>query len=143
MFPAPSLLPHTSYATVSFQNAALQFAPIPTLLALRPRRHSTPVPEQHAICLAFNYLATSFLPIPLAMNKSVVIMASEMSLPVALAILTQLPPDVGTHGLITIPMIFADLTQVANEGACEGLGARNAKTLAANPMHLASALTCD
>jgi len=73
----------------------------------------------HAIFLAFNYLvATHALKLRLDLKKSVVVMCSQKTLPMAMTIVALFPdclPDscpVGEKGLISIPCILSHLVQI-------------------------------
>lgn len=67
----------------------------------------------HAVYLAFNYVvARHVLRLPLALRKSVVIMCSQKTLPMAMTILSYFPASLGEPGLIAIPCILSHLTQI-------------------------------
>jgi len=67
----------------------------------------------HVIYLVFNFVvAKHVLRLPIAMSKSVVIMCSQKTLPMAMTIVSFLPPEVGEQGLISIPCILSHLVQV-------------------------------
>jgi len=67
----------------------------------------------HAIYLAFNFaFATYVLRCPLDIKKSIVIMGSQKTLPMAMTVLSFFPPSLGEGGLIAIPCILSHLVQI-------------------------------
>lgn len=66
----------------------------------------------HALYLGFNLLGCRLLRLPDAQLRSVVIMASQKTLPMAMAVLAALPPELGEPGLIAIPCIVSHLSQI-------------------------------
>ena len=67
----------------------------------------------HLIYLAFNYLVAHYaLRLPLPLEKSVVIMGSQKTLPMALTILSFFPPELGSAGLIALPPILSHIVQI-------------------------------
>jgi len=67
----------------------------------------------HAIYLAFNFsVAHYLLKLPLPLKKSVVVMCSQKTLPMAMTIVAFLPEEVGEPGLVSIPCIVSHLVQI-------------------------------
>ena len=67
----------------------------------------------HVFYLALNYGLTIPLKLPLKDFKAVLIMSSQKTLPIAIAVISFLPPDkFGRHGLLTIPCIIGHLAQL-------------------------------
>jgi len=66
----------------------------------------------HAIYLVFNFSAATVLRFPLDIKKSVVIMGSQKTLPMAMTVLSFFPDSLGQAGLIAIPCITSHLTQI-------------------------------
>ena len=67
----------------------------------------------HLIYLALNYaVARHLLRLPLEMRKSVVIMCSQKTLPMAMTVLSFFPDSLGEPGLIAIPCIVSHLVQL-------------------------------
>lgn len=67
----------------------------------------------HFIYLALNYTAALYvLRLPLEMRKSVVIMCSQKTLPMAMTLLSFFPETLGEPGLIAIPCILSHLVQL-------------------------------
>ena len=67
----------------------------------------------HGLYLLFNYAcATWLLRCPLDVRKSVVIMASQKTLPMAMTVLAFFPSSLGEAGLIAIPCILSHLCQI-------------------------------
>ena len=63
----------------------------------------------HIAYLLFNVACTRALQMEPEIQKSIVIMSSQKTLPFALTVLALLPSDVSTEGIITIPMLVAYL----------------------------------
>lgn len=67
-------------------------------------------------CLLLVVLFTATLPFPAVfpppVRKAVVILGSEKTLPVAMAVLAFLPADLGEKGLIAVPCILGHLSQL-------------------------------
>eukprot|EP00192_Tetraselmis_astigmatica_P006473 CAMPEP_0117687150 /NCGR_PEP_ID=MMETSP0804-20121206/22956_1 /TAXON_ID=1074897 /ORGANISM="Tetraselmis astigmatica, Strain CCMP880" /LENGTH=440 /DNA_ID=CAMNT_0005499143 /DNA_START=94 /DNA_END=1416 /DNA_ORIENTATION=- len=66
----------------------------------------------HVAFLAFNAVAVWALALPKAERKAVHILASQKTLPVAVTVLSFLPPSLGDAGLLTIPCIIGHLSQL-------------------------------
>merc|ERR1719181_2733796 len=68
----------------------------------------------HGLLLCWNYGATGLAPqtFPLAVRKAVVIMGSEKTLPVSMAVLSTFPAELGEPGIIAIPCILNHLCQI-------------------------------
>ena len=67
----------------------------------------------HLAYLLFNFGGVTLLRLPLAEKKAVLICTSEKTLPIAITVLSFLPPEqVGDHGLVAIPCILSHLAQV-------------------------------
>ena len=71
----------------------------------------------HAVYLGFNFGMATLLRLPLPEKKSVVVMGSQKTLPMAMTVLTFLPPSFGEPGLIAIPCILSHLTQIFVDAA--------------------------
>lgn len=67
----------------------------------------------HVVYLAINFGASKVLDLPLRDFKAVLIMASQKTLPIAIAIISFLPAETfGAQGLLTIPCIIGHLSQL-------------------------------
>jgi len=66
----------------------------------------------HALFLVFNWGGCTLLRLPDEQFRAVVIMASQKTLPMAMAVLAAMPPELGEPGLIAIPCIVAHLAQI-------------------------------
>lgn len=66
----------------------------------------------HLLFLGFNLAGSRALKLPDEQLRAVVIMGSQKTLPMAMAILAALPPSVGSAGLVAIPPIVCHLTQI-------------------------------
>ena len=71
----------------------------------------------HAVYLGFNLGMATLLRLPLPEKKAVVVMGSQKTLPMAMTVLTFLPPSFGEPGLIAIPCILSHLTQIFVDAA--------------------------
>ena len=71
----------------------------------------------HAVYLGFNFGMATLLRLPLPEKKAVVVMGSQKTLPMAMTVLTFLPPSFGEPGLIAIPCILSHLTQIFVDAA--------------------------
>lgn len=70
----------------------------------------------HIIFLGINYGGTVALQMEEAIQKSVVMVASSKTLPMAITVLTFLPDASGDKGLIAIPCIISHLGQIILDG---------------------------
>eukprot|EP00304_Pavlova_gyrans_P011932 CAMPEP_0206043336 /NCGR_PEP_ID=MMETSP1466-20131121/8591_1 /ASSEMBLY_ACC=CAM_ASM_001126 /TAXON_ID=44452 /ORGANISM="Pavlova gyrans, Strain CCMP608" /LENGTH=408 /DNA_ID=CAMNT_0053418135 /DNA_START=1 /DNA_END=1227 /DNA_ORIENTATION=+ len=67
----------------------------------------------HFVYLAWNYaFARLVLRLPGDELRAVVIMGSQKTLPMAMAVLAALPDSIGAHGLIAVPAIISHLVQI-------------------------------
>mmetsp|Transcript_27171 Transcript_27171/g.65383 ORF Transcript_27171/g.65383 Transcript_27171/m.65383 type:complete len:386 (+) Transcript_27171:46-1203(+) len=66
----------------------------------------------HSVFLVFNYTVACAARWPLDIRKSVVIMTSEKTLPVAMTVLAFFPTSVGDPGFIAIPCIISHFSQL-------------------------------
>lgn len=66
----------------------------------------------HMVFLVMNYCGTKLIGLSEDMCKSVVFVASSKTLPLALTILTILPPGLGDKGLIALPCILGHFSQI-------------------------------
>lgn len=67
----------------------------------------------HLVYLTFNYGMSHYVwGFPKELEKAVVIMGSQKTFPVAITVATALPLSVGEPGLIAIPIIVAQQTQI-------------------------------
>jgi len=66
----------------------------------------------HVVYLAWSYGMARILRLPEEELRAVVIMGSQKTLPMAMAVLAALPDSIGEHGLIAVPPIIAHLTQI-------------------------------
>jgi sodium/bile acid cotransporter 7 len=72
----------------------------------------------HVLLLVVLYAATAPFPknIPEAMRKAVVILGSEKTLPVSMAVLASFPEDLGAKGMLAVPCILGHLSQLLIDG---------------------------
>ena len=70
----------------------------------------------HVLFLAFNYALGMVLHLELELHKSLVMVGSSKTLPMALSVLTFLPPELAGNGLIAVPMIIAQMGQIIIDG---------------------------
>jgi sodium/bile acid cotransporter 7 len=66
----------------------------------------------HLIYLAWNFFGTSLFNFQTNIKKSLIIMGSQKTLPVAMAILSLLPPAFGNQGIVAIPVIVSHFSEV-------------------------------
>ena len=66
----------------------------------------------HVVFLAFNGAMVWVLALPNMERKSVHLLTSQKTLPVAITVLSFLPPSLGNPGLVTIPCIIGHLSQL-------------------------------
>ncbi|KAG8461264.1 hypothetical protein KFE25_002453 [Diacronema lutheri] len=66
----------------------------------------------HALYLAFNALGCALLRLPDDERRAVVIMASQKTLPMAMAVLAAMPAEFGEPGLIAVPCIVSHILQI-------------------------------
>ena len=71
----------------------------------------------HAVYLGFTFGMATLLRLPLPEKKAVVVMGCQKTLPMAMTVLTFLPPSFGEPGLIAIPCILSHLTQIFVDAA--------------------------
>lgn len=66
----------------------------------------------HVLYLAFNTAAVKGLRIPLLEAIATVIMASQKSAPVAVTVITYITTDASTQGVLAVPCVVGQLTQI-------------------------------
>jgi solute carrier family 10 (sodium/bile acid cotransporter), member 7 len=67
----------------------------------------------HVVYLVLNLIASKILRLSLRDHKTILFMASQKTLPTALAVIEFLPEaKFGVHGLLTIPCIIGHLSQL-------------------------------
>jgi len=95
----------------------------------------------HVVLLLLNASCVLLLRLPVADQKAVVIMASQKTLPVALAVISFLPSETfGRDGLLTIPCIVGHILQIGIESV---LAARMAEHSNEPPEAAAAAASTD
>merc|ERR1712118_457252 len=66
----------------------------------------------HFVFLAWNFMATGLSRWPMDIKKSLIIMGSQKTLPVAMAVLSLLSPSIGNQGVIAIPVIVGHFSEI-------------------------------
>jgi hypothetical protein len=67
----------------------------------------------HVLFLAINYGLGVALALELPLHKSLVLVGSSKTLPMALSVLTFLPKEHADNGILAIPMLIAHIGQVS------------------------------
>mmetsp|Transcript_46650 Transcript_46650/g.146254 ORF Transcript_46650/g.146254 Transcript_46650/m.146254 type:complete len:376 (-) Transcript_46650:80-1207(-) len=81
----------------------------------------------HILFLILNYGLSVLLKLEVPFQKAVVLVGSSKTLPMALTVLTFLPPDAGQDGLVAIPCIIGHMGQIVIDGFVSSAWAAHTK----------------